>query len=245
MPVIAHLSDTHLDMSAQRARRFDAVLEQVAALPHVDAVLISGDLTDHGTDDEYAQFFAALPTATPTLVVPGNHDLAAPLSDAIRAAGRGGGLNATINVQGLTLVGLDSHIDGHDEGELAVSAIDFAMESIAAAAGPVILVLHHPPVPVGHHVMDRYGLGNPDALAALVREHDQVVGVFTGHVHSALATTFAGVPLIGAPGIVSTMRLGSKTDPIADTSAMPGLALHTIEGTRIRTVFHYLSPTDL
>jgi hypothetical protein len=54
--------------------------------------------------------------------------------------------------------------------------------------------------------MDNFGLMNHEELEALIRAHDNVIGVFTGHVHTALATTFAGVPVIGALGIVSTMR---------------------------------------
>jgi Icc protein len=106
--------------------------------------------------------------------------------------------------------------------------------------------MHHPPVPIGHDLADSlFQLTNPEELATLVSENDQVIGIFTGHFHSALATTFAGVPLLGAPGIVSTMRLGSRVDPIADTTAMPGLALHTITAAHIRTVFHHLSPSAL
>ena len=63
MPTIAHLSDTHLDTSPQRERRFTAVLDQVAELPNIDALIVSGDLADTGTPEEYEQFFAALKRA--------------------------------------------------------------------------------------------------------------------------------------------------------------------------------------
>lgn len=245
MPTIAHLSDTHLDTSQQRERRFTAVLDQVAELPNIDALIVSGDLADTGTPDEYEQFFAALPTQTPTLVVAGNHDLSAEQSAAQRKAGYTAELHSALLVDGLTIIGLDSHIDHRIEGRLDDDALAFAREQIAAAPGDVILTMHHPAVPVGHHLMDQHGLHNPDALEQLVRDHDSVIGVLTGHVHTALAATFAGVPMVGAPGIASTMRLGSKTDPIADPDAMPGLALHVIEGSSIRTVFHYLSPAAL
>lgn len=245
MPVIAHLSDMHLDGTPVRLRRLDAVLEEVAALPEVDALLLSGDLADHGTAEEYEQLFRALPAELPTLTVPGNHDLAEPLMTALQARGFSGALNSTLDVGGVRFVGIDSHIDLNDQGELSVETLEYAREQLTNAGGPAVLVLHHPPVPVGHHVMDRFGLTNPGDLEALVRNHDNVIGVFTGHVHTALATQFAGVPLIGAPGIVSTMRLGSKTDPIADSDAMPGLALHTIDNSTIRTVFHHLSPSAL
>lgn len=242
MAVIAHLSDPHLDGSPERLRRLQAALRQVADLPELDAVLISGDLTDHGSASEYEQFFDALPPAGQILMVAGNHDLTGPLLNALGAHGLPATLNSTLDVAGVRLIGLDSHIDQHDEGTLTATALEYARARLATSESPVILAMHHPPVPVGHHVMDRLGLTNSDDLAELVHTHDNIIGIFTGHVHSAFATTYAGVPLLSAPGIASTMRLGSKTEPIADPNAMPGLAIHTIAGETISTVFHYLSP---
>lgn len=242
MPVIAHLSDTHLDTSAERLARFSAVLSQIERLPEVSALLVSGDLTDHGTAEEYREFFDALPKAILTIVIPGNHDLSAPMQEALLNRGWEGNLNSSLTVDGVTIIGLDSHIDNHDEGELRTDTLAFAQDAIDAASGRVLLAMHHPAVPVGHHVMDQYGLRNPDELRALLENNEQVIAVLTGHVHTALATTFAGRPLLGAPGIVSTMRLGSRTDPVADNTAAPGLALHTLAGTTLRTVFHTLSP---
>jgi hypothetical protein len=93
--------------------------------------------------------------------------------------------------------------------------------------------------------MDNFELMNHEELEVLIRANNNVIGVFTWHVHTVVAATFAGVPLIGAPGIVSTMRLESETDPVADSDAMPGFAVHTIEESNLRTVFHYLSPSAL
>ncbi len=246
MPVIAHLSDPHLDLSEGRARRLRAVLDQVAELAFVDALLVSGDLADHGFAEEYAQFFGLLPHSLPTLVLPGNHDLSAPMLAALDVAGHVATLNGVLDIGGLRLVSLDSHLDGRDDGLISGEAREWARNQIATAPGKVILALHHPPVSIGHHLADElYSLRNPETVSDLVLESDHVIGIFTGHVHAALATTFAGVPLVGAPGIVSTMRLGSKTDPIADPTAMPGFALHTIDNDTIRTVFHYLSPSAL
>jgi Icc protein len=204
---------------------------------------VSGDLTDHGREDEYEQFFAALPSQLPTIVVAGNQDLSLPLAAAANAYGMPSGPNTVLTVGNITIVGLDSHIDHHKEGLLTAEALSFALAAVRAAPGPVLLAMHHPPVPVGHSLIDQVGLRNANDLEAFVEAHESVIAILTGHVHSALATTFAGRPLLGAPGVVSTMRLGSKTDPISDPRAMPGMALHNIEGTTVRTVFHYLSPT--
>lgn len=244
MTIIAHLSDPHLDTSEERLDRLRRVLAEVRELDGIAAVLVTGDIADHGAPQEYREFFASLAGALPTVVVPGNHDLTAVMSEALRAVDGNVSLNRAVTVGELTVVGLDSHIDHADEGMLGPTALEFARDAIGSASGPVVLAVHHPPVPVGHQLMDRFGLQNPEDLEALVREDDRVIAVLTGHVHTSLATTFAGRPLLGAPGIVSTMRLGSKTDPIADSTAAPGLALHTVDGGVMRTVFHYLSPAE-
>lgn len=246
MVIIAQLSDPHLDLSAGRLQRLAATVRQVEDLPRVDACLVSGDLADHGLAEEYASFFAALPPDVPTLVVPGNHDLAEPLEQALATTTMAPRVNAVLRLDGVTVVGLDSHIDGRDDGLLGADTLNFARDEIDAADGPVVVMMHHPPVRIGHHIVDEhFALANPQDLEALIRDRPQVIAVLTGHVHAAFTTMFAGVPVLGAPGIVSTMRLGSRTNPIADEDAMPGFALHTIEGRNIRTVFHYLRPTDL
>lgn len=243
---IAHLSDPHLDGSARRRERFEAVLRHVVELPEVDAIVVSGDLADHGRAEEYAEFFAALPTEIPTLVCAGNHDLAMPLQEAKARAGMSAQPDDALHLDGLVIVALDSHVDGRDDGMLDAPTLAQARRLIAEASAPVVLVLHHPPVPVGHRTVDEsYPLRNPDDLARLIQDSPAVVAVFSGHVHTAFTATFAGVPVLGAPGIVSRLRLGSRINPIADPDAMPGFALHTVVGRSIRTVFHTLSPSEL
>jgi Icc protein len=92
--------------------------------------------------------------------------------------------------------------------------------------------------------MDRLGLREPDGLAGLAR-HPRLAAILTGHVHTSLAGRFAGAPLLGAGGVASTMRLGSKTDPIADAGAVPTFAVHVFDDTGwVRTVFHPLVPVS-
>lgn len=242
MTRIAHLSDPHLDAGPARHRRLNRVLAEVAALSDIDLVVVTGDIADHGAPAEYAQFFDSLAPSPPTVVVPGNHDLRGPMSGFVNP-GAGGYVNSVATAAGLTVVGLDSLIESEVAGALSQGTLAFACDAIESASGPVVLALHHPPVPVGHQVMDRHGLRDAHHLEDLIRASDAVIAVLTGHVHTALATTFAGRPLLGAPGIVSTMRLGGRTDPIADPDAMPGMAVHTVDADhRLTTVFHYLSP---
>jgi 3',5'-cyclic AMP phosphodiesterase CpdA len=218
------------------------VLAQIAELESIDAVLISGDLADHGRAAEYEQLFAEIPKSMAALLIPGNHDLSEPLLRGLTAVGRPPALNSVLDVADVRLIGLDSHIDHVDGGQLAEETLAYAHEKISTAKGRVILAMHHPPVHIGHPVMDSIALANADALAALITDHPNVIGVLTGHLHRALATTFAGVALVGAPGIASTLRLGAMPEPLLDTDAAPGFALHSVHEGRLESTFHHLSP---
>lgn len=91
---VAHLSDIHLvgerygfriesGRSGPRGNgRFEAVLQkldEVDAEAPLDAILITGDMTDAGRSTEWAEFFDALARhpglADRILILPGNHDL--------------------------------------------------------------------------------------------------------------------------------------------------------------------------
>ncbi|MGW6686960.1 metallophosphoesterase family protein, partial [Streptomyces sp. NPDC054961] len=86
MIVIAHLSDVHLDGGDRAAGRTRAVMEYLEGLPYaLDAVLVSGDITDHGTGAQYEEARKALVSRHPLIVCPGNHD------EGGRGGGAGGG----------------------------------------------------------------------------------------------------------------------------------------------------------
>ena len=90
--------------------------------------------------------------------------------------------------------------------------------------------------------MDGLGLRDPEGLAELAR-HPRLAAILTGHFHTSLAARFAGAPLLGAGGVASTMRLGSRTDPLVDATAAPAFAVHVFDETGwVRTVFHPVTP---
>ena len=53
--LLVQVSDLHLDGSPQRHERAERVMAYVNGLAGVDAVLVSGDIADHGEPAEYAE----------------------------------------------------------------------------------------------------------------------------------------------------------------------------------------------
>ncbi|XVV07784.1 metallophosphoesterase [Actinosynnema sp. CA-248983] len=75
MTVIAHLSDTHFDGGPRAAGRARRVMDYLDGLPgRLDAVLVTGDVADHGLTSEYEEAREHLASKFPVLLLPGNHD---------------------------------------------------------------------------------------------------------------------------------------------------------------------------
>ena len=88
--------------------------------------------------------------------------------------------------------------------------------------------------------MDPIRLRDPDAglLAEVIARHALVRAVLCGHVHSALATTFAGVPMLAGGGIASTVTMDAEDLPFITTVLPPTFAVHLV-GDDGRVVTHW------
>lgn len=247
--IIGHLSDPHLNVERDdRRARLSAVLDHLARLRQLDAVVITGDLADRGRDAEYAQLTeelsARLP-GTPVVVTTGNHD---DHEGFVRAFGA---RHFVSDTAGIRIIGLDSSPIERpqdlrdDAGQLDDDALRFARAAVTSTDAPVIIALHHPPVAIGHAAIDQFSLMRPAALSALLADAPNVVAILTGHVHTAHTSAFAGVPVVGAPGVASTLD-PHVTDRIrADASYPPGYAMHAVERRpgergRIRSRFFFV-----
>jgi Icc protein len=78
----------------------------------------------------------------------------------------------------------------------------------------------------------------------VLHRHPQVVAVLCGHAHTPAATTFAGRPLLAAPGVVSTLRFPWEPgDAVLDHDLPPALAYHVIDDDRGVTTHYRAVPT--
>jgi 3',5'-cyclic AMP phosphodiesterase CpdA len=177
------------------------------------------------------------------LVCPGNHDVRDAYRRGLLGIAEGGTapINSRHEVAGAVFLLCDSSIPGADEGRLDATTLGWLAAELATvpAETPVFLAMHHPPVELHHPVADAIRLFDPEPLAALIAAHPQVVAVLTGHAHTAAVSTFAGRPLLVAPGVISTLRLPWEgPGPLADVTGPPGVAFHVYDDTG-RLTTHY------
>ncbi|MCJ0873504.1 phosphodiesterase [Streptomyces sp. AP-93] len=219
MTVLAHLSDLHVDGTPESAERTRRVVAHLTGLPGtVDAVLITGDIVDRGTEEEYRQareLLAPLRARHPVLMCPGNHDSRPEFREVLLGGSAGGGpVNEVHEIGGVRILLCDSSIPGKSEGSLEPETLRWLDDTLAAAPDrPAFVALHHPPVELGLPYIDRIGLLEPERLAEVLGRHGQVAAVLCGHAHTAAATTFAGLPLLCAPGVASTALMPWEQGP--------------------------------
>ncbi len=242
--MLLHLSDVHVTDPAAPIARFASGEERLAmvvdhlieaAVP-LDAVVLTGDLVDHGTAEEYARLRAQLdrlPCAWYPL--PGNHDVratlhAALLEDAPWAPPPDGPCNYDVGLGAaddtMRLVMVDSSQPDHHDGRWTASTLEWLDATLSSSTVRTLVATHHPPVSTGLWHMDYGGGHGGAALGDVISRHPHVEAVVCGHVHRRLVIGWAGTLLSCAPSLTfqSEALLGNG-DPVIH-AALPDLPLY-------------------
>jgi 3',5'-cyclic AMP phosphodiesterase CpdA len=244
MLTIAHVSDTHLGSRPEALDRARRVLDHVRSLdPAPDLLLVTGDIADHGRDEEYAQardLFAAW--RGPLLVGTGNHDARVPFARGLLGSDRTGPLNSALDVADHRFLMLDSLVPAQngrriDHGELELESVSWLDDELSASNRPTFICLHHPPTTIGVQQMDQIQLRNPADLEPVLRRHLHVKAILVGHNHTMCVTTFADRPVLVGGGVASTVTLDAEPLDHLWLDAPPTLALHLVDDTGRLTTF--------
>ncbi|GAB3862953.1 metallophosphoesterase [Dactylosporangium cerinum] len=240
MTLIAHISDTHLDEDdgGRSAERVERIIRYLRGLRRpVDAVLVTGDIADHGLAPEYSAARVLRGLGVPLLQLPGNHDKRPAFRETLLGLPPDPGpVDQVARVGDLVFALCDSSIPGRDDGWLAEETLAW-LDPVLAEGAPSFVCFHHPPVTIGHPAADRVRQFGEERLAAVLARHPNVVALLCGHIHSATVSTFAGVPLLAAPAVASTLVLPWEGDGGLNRDAPPALAFHLYEDGRLTT--HY------
>ncbi|MEV7025380.1 metallophosphoesterase [Kitasatospora sp. NPDC093558] len=254
MLTIAHLSDIHLgqdhrrDRGTRARRRAERVMAYLDALPgSLDAVLVTGDLADHGLPAEYEQVAEVLKSRHRVLICPGNHDSRAPYREVLLGEGPGESpINRLHQLPGADVLMLDSSIPGRPDGLLDEETLTWLDAELAGGRTelPALVAFHHPPVELSVPTVDGIRQFGEAGLARVLRRHPRVAALLCGHSHTPAATTFAGLPLLVAPGVVSTVTLPCEGGPGISLTHPPMLAFHVLDGDRRLTTHYRVVPEN-
>lgn len=244
MSLVAQLTDLHFGGPEGAADRVHRVLDHLLAMtPHPDALVVTGDIADHGRPEEYAEARAVLDRWTgPRLLGVGNHDVrvafAAGLLD--RTVGPDDRLDEVLDLPDARFLMLDSLVGAPpgeriDPGELSEASLGWLEARLSEDPRPAYLCLHHPPVAIGVDLMDPIRLREPERLAAVIARHPHVAATVVGHAHTQAATSFAGRPVLIGGAVASMVSLDQEDLPAVWEAAPPSFALHLIDDGRTTT----------
>jgi len=221
--VLAHLSDTHLTAPGVRYNQVldaDAALHRAAAVlaaaltdgRRIDALVLSGDLTDTGDPDAYRRLREAVePLGAPLIYATGNHDVRTEFHRSLLGRDEDGPVLQIHRVGGLRIVVLDSTIPGAGHGRLADEHLAaLAAELAEPAPDGSIVVLHHAPLPPPSPLLSYFALesASRQALRQAVTGTD-VRLILAGHHHLAQSGMLGPVPVAVAGSTAI------RTDPLA------------------------------
>ncbi len=244
--LVAHLSDPHVTtgaLGAEPVAGLHRALGRVLGLQiRPDCVVITGDLTEHGTPAEYAVLRDVLERfPIPVHLAVGNHDKVEAFLDAfagtrfvgnVRDAGAGGPeASYIVEYPAATVIVLDSKQPGTPGGHLGPDQIRWLDEALGVRRDvPAMVCLHHPPMALGIVFLDGMRLDDGEELAAVIVRHRHVARVLAGHDHRAITAGFAGSVLTVAPSTYRQSELGLRDAATMGYVAEPtGFLLHLLD----------------
>jgi 3',5'-cyclic AMP phosphodiesterase CpdA len=238
--LVAQISDLHVKRPGEiayghvdTATALSRCVEELNRFrPRLSMVVISGDLVDTPTAEEYDHLKILLASLEiPFLAIPGNHDertlMRAALPDQPYAQSSGA-LNIVSRCGDLDLVLIDSSVPSEPYGELDTTTLTWLEGTLAASrTRPALVFLHHPPFITGIDHMDRQNLRNAPELATVLLRHERAQLVAAGHVHRATLAMFAGIPATICPAPNHAVALDLEpTYPPSFKIEPPGFHLH-------------------
>lgn len=231
---VVQLTDTHIRPAGELVHgmidtyaNLTQVLQQLrASRQRIDALVLSGDLTDNGSPEAYRRLRDAVePVAAElgarTVYVMGNHDereafgiellgLASVDPDTTH--------DQVTEVAGLRIVALDSSTPRRHDGRLEPEQLDWLADQLREPAPHgTLLVLHHPPIPSPVAATEYLRLEQPELLGTVLAESD-VRLIICGHNHLTGASALNGIPVWIGPA------LAYRIDTIAPVGRHRGLA---------------------
>jgi len=261
---IAQLSDTHIrkpgiplfngvDSNTQLQKAIDWLLSDQLS---INAVVISGDLTQDGLVEEYQhlrQLLTPLAKQMPIYLALGNHDhfenFMQVFSDypGIAQTRVQDALQYRVKIGNYQILILDSLEAGNDQGHLNPQRLDWLNQQLQSTTDKTVIVIHHPMIDVGNPLMDDMHVFESEAFGQIVEKHQHIELILCGHIHRTIFGKFKQVPVIIGPSTAHQypINVTHASAKILSKEA-PGFLIHTcIDGNSILTHQIPISPFEM
>jgi len=255
----AHITDTHVTFSGKNGTAlkeesfniFRDVIGQVNDMPDIDFILFGGDNINNTDPDakDFNEFMNIMSTVkVPYFAQFGNREVS-PIPPGVALSKRqyaekmrGYGLDAgryawsVSPVPGLRILGLDTTIEGHDNGEIIKKELKWIKKEISKYPDDIVITLsHHLFLPTwGNRDIPKwkkkYLLKNYQEVNAVLDAAPQVKACLMGHHHVSKIQTINGLHYIASPATVQYPH-AFRTITIIDDAAR--LEFHQIRDQRI------------
>ncbi|MBO1754900.1 metallophosphoesterase [Allobranchiibius sp. CTAmp26] len=193
MPRLLHLSDTHLLGPGSTSphphidpeARLTAVLAAATAAGPFDAVVVTGDLADDGSDEAVQRVRDFVRPLAPIVVAaPGNHDVTDVVAQAFGTD--------PVRVGAWQIRAAATNVPGEVAGRA-----DPVLDLLDECEGPTVVLMHHPVRSRSTHPW--FTLRGASQLEQRLRDHRSPLVMLSGHLHQAFDGTVGGTRLYGAP----------------------------------------------
>lgn len=247
---LVQITDTHLygnkdgklvGMATQHS--MECVLELVQQQqPKIDALLVTGDLSQDGSLESYQFLQQALQRFDcPSFWLNGNHDNPQSMKQVDQSERH---LQTLLRTPHWQVVLLNSQVEGSVLGYLAADQLQHLEQVLSERPDlHTLITFHHHPIPMNSRWMDTIGIENADELLALIARFPNVKGVLWGHVHQTSDSVRQGVRFLSSPS--TCIQFKPLSQEFALDNEAPGyrwLELH--EDGRIETGVERVQDVD-
>ncbi len=210
--------------------RFDeAAAHALADHPDASHIVFMGDLTHHGSVEEYVHLKNRLDTLPmPYTAIPGNHDRRAPFAEVFGQEFQQSQLITKTHTI-LCLDTLDETAPDTHSGWMDKARLSWVEDMLEQSDLPVIVIMHHALTKTFFDGMDAIALRNGQALGDILAASGKVRHIINGHIHRTIFTSHQCIPVAMIKSTCHQMPLvlgkGSSGLSIAEPGAFGVLCL--------------------
>lgn len=239
--LIAQMSDLHIRPSG--CKLYDHIDTNLLCARHVayinsmsekpDGVVISGDIVNCGTEDEYEMALQILRQLDfPTYIIPGNHDnndnFVKVFADHFPGiANDPNKIFYTVEDFPVRMIFLDSSKPGDVHGNLGAETLSILEKTLQEDTHKeTVIFMHHHPLLTGCLHMDLLRCMDGEELVCLLKKYPMVSHIICGHTHRTIFQQVEGILICTSPSVAHQIPFNSHDMKGSYSLEQPGMLMH-------------------